>query len=151
MIKSLFLVFNFFFVCKRFERSEVKSRANIERFERLCISACEQSKRVRVMKTGIGDKEKILEEKEGFFGDVMNDDFDGDENRVGKLIVEEINGRKYLRKEICLLIGPEGGFTEEEKEEFQKKGFLATSFNDGILRVETAAIVGIAMLKNTFT
>ncbi len=45
---------------------------------------------------------------------------------------------------IMLIIGPEGGFTEEEIKEAEKHGAIAISLGKRILRTETAGMVGAA-------
>ena len=47
--------------------------------------------------------------------------------------------------EIVLAIGPEGGWTEEESELFQKAGWISASLGTTILRAETAAIAATAI------
>ena len=42
--------------------------------------------------------------------------------------------------EILLAIGPEGGWTEDEVQIFQKAGWISASLGPTILRAETAAI-----------
>lgn len=48
--------------------------------------------------------------------------------------------------DVTLLIGPEGGFSPDEIPSSE-----AISLGETILRVETAAIVGAALLKHAFT
>lgn len=45
-----------------------------------------------------------------------------------------------------LLVGPEGGFDEDEREAIAAAGFCAASFGRHILRTETAAFTGAALL-----
>jgi 16S rRNA (uracil1498-N3)-methyltransferase len=49
---------------------------------------------------------------------------------------------------ICVLIGPEGGFTEREIEWARAKGFLSIGLGPRILRTETATIAVIAILQH---
>jgi 16S rRNA (uracil1498-N3)-methyltransferase len=52
--------------------------------------------------------------------------------------------------DFVLLFGPEGGFTEREKEKYDSMGFERVKLTDRTLRVETAVIValgGIRILK----
>ncbi len=48
--------------------------------------------------------------------------------------------------EILLAIGPEGGWTDDELQFFQKSGWTAVSLGPTILRAETAAIAGAAVV-----
>lgn len=53
-------------------------------------------------------------------------------------------------KNICLLVGPEGGFTREEVKFAMEKGFIPVSLGDLILRAETAAITIISVVQYEF-
>jgi 16S rRNA (uracil1498-N3)-methyltransferase len=46
----------------------------------------------------------------------------------------------------CLVVGPEGGFTPDEAERLRDRGWTGVSFGRHVLRAETAAVVGAAML-----
>lgn len=48
---------------------------------------------------------------------------------------------------ICLLIGPEGGFSDSEYEDAQVAGFDAVSLGPRVLRTETAALTAIAVAQ----
>jgi len=48
---------------------------------------------------------------------------------------------------VCLLIGPEGGFSNAEYEMLEAAGFRAVSFGPRVLRTETAAIAALAILQ----
>ena len=47
---------------------------------------------------------------------------------------------------IALLVGPEGGLAEEERERARAAGFRPARFAGHVLRTETAALVGAAIL-----
>ncbi len=48
---------------------------------------------------------------------------------------------------IALVVGPEGGFTEDEIDEARRSGLLPVSLGSRILRTETAAIVSAAIIQ----
>ena len=50
-------------------------------------------------------------------------------------------------RQVALLVGPEGGFTQAELEGAAKAGFLPVSVGPRILRSETAAIVAVALVQ----
>ncbi len=57
-----------------------------------------------------------------------------------------LQGIERPETSIALLIGPEGGFTEEEVALAREKGALAVGLGPRILRTETAAIVACALI-----
>ena len=48
---------------------------------------------------------------------------------------------------LCLLIGPEGGFSEREYDDAELAGFTAVTLGPRILRTETAAVAALAMAQ----
>jgi 16S rRNA (uracil1498-N3)-methyltransferase len=55
--------------------------------------------------------------------------------RLAQVLPEEVNG-------IRLLVGPEGGFSQEEIDTAREAGIVDASLGSSILRTETAALVG---------
>jgi 16S rRNA (uracil1498-N3)-methyltransferase len=49
-------------------------------------------------------------------------------------------------KSVSILIGPEGGFSEQEIANVTAQGFIRTSLGKRILRAETAAIYALSVL-----
>ena len=49
-----------------------------------------------------------------------------------------------------MLIGPEGGLTDEEQARAQAAGFLGVRLGPRVLRTETAAIAALALLQREF-
>ncbi len=48
---------------------------------------------------------------------------------------------------VCLVVGPEGGFSAEERSRLQKAGFEGVRMGPRILRTETAAVVALATVQ----
>jgi len=48
---------------------------------------------------------------------------------------------------VALAIGPEGGWTEEELQLFERAGWVSVSLGATILRAETAAIAALAITR----
>ncbi len=70
----------------------------------------------------------------------------------GKFILQPEGARalheqKDVRQDIVLLVGPEGGFTNDETLKAQHAGFIPIRLGSRVLRTETAAIAGIAALQ----
>ncbi len=49
---------------------------------------------------------------------------------------------------VCLLVGPEGGFSHEEYEDADVAGFMPVSLGPRILRTETAAAAALAVMQS---
>ena len=49
---------------------------------------------------------------------------------------------------VCLLIGPEGGFSDSEYEDAEVSGFKAVSLGPRILRTETAALAAVSIAES---
>lgn len=53
---------------------------------------------------------------------------------------------QLARQSLTILVGPEGGFTEEERHLMQQAGAVALSLGGRILRTETATLTALALL-----
>lgn len=51
---------------------------------------------------------------------------------------------------VCLLIGPEGGFSDSEYDDADVSGFQAVSLGPRVLRTETAALTAIAVAQSVW-
>jgi 16S rRNA (uracil1498-N3)-methyltransferase len=68
------------------------------------------------------------------------------------LLDEDPNAEPILRtpplgKEVSLLVGPEGGWTEREREWLLKNSWRPVSLGPNILKTETAAIAALAIIQ----
>ena len=119
-----------------FERTIVR-KINKERLEKVIIEAAEQSNRITV--PSIEDPQKLKS--------FLNNDMD--------LIFTDLNTAntkidltKLTIKPTCVIIGPEGDFSEEEREEILKfNGVQPIKINENILRSETAVISSLSIIN----
>ena len=119
-----------------FERTIVR-KVNKERLEKVIIEAAEQSNRITV--PSIEDPQKLKS--------FLNNDMD--------LIFTDLNTAntkidltKLTTKPTCVIIGPEGDFSEEEREEILKfNGVQPIKINENILRSETAVISALSIIN----
>lgn len=122
------------------ERSEKKD-LNIERMQKIAIEASEQSGRMDILEIKNPIKLKdFLETKM----DNVNIIFD--------TIVGENNIKIDTNLNVNLFIGPEGGWTNSEREIFKNNiknnNCISVKLDTNILKAETAGIVGAFWLKN---
>ena len=121
------------------ERSVVRE-INIKRTEKIITEACEQSNRITVPKI---QELQMLDE---FIKNFPDD---------GKIVFCDINSQskdlynKLSKKNpICILIGPEGDFSEEERQFITNyKNVISITLANNILRAETAAIASTTILN----
>jgi len=125
-----------------FDRSVVR-KINHNRLEKIIIEACEQSNRINV---------PVLEKCQNL------KNFLSKNNKKIELIFTDLNTenrkleiKKITDKPICVIIGPEGDFSEKEREEILSfEGVNKIKINENILRSETAAISALSIVNYTF-
>ena len=61
-------------------------------------------------------------------------------------LIDVLRERPGLQS-LALAIGPEGGWTAEELQQFEQTGWIAASLGAMILRAETAAIAALAVAR----
>ena len=121
------------------ERSVVRE-INIKRTEKIITESCEQSNRITVPK--IQELQRLNEFIKNFPDN-------------GKIVFCDINSQskdlynKLSKKNpICILIGPEGDFSEEERQFITNyKNVISITLGKNILRSETAAIASTTILN----
>jgi len=125
-----------------FDRSVVR-KINTQRLEKVIIEATEQSNRINVPKMEKPQNLKnFLSKNKGKMNLIFTDL--NSENK-------KLDLNKLTNKPICIIIGPEGDFSEAEREEILSyEGVNSIKINKNILRSETAAISTISIV-NYFT
>ena len=73
-----------------------------------------------------------------------------DENPAAPPLAAALPPQRNPGDSVALLIGPEGGWTEEEREEFTSAGWQPVSLGPLILRAETAAIAALAVIHSAW-
>lgn len=114
------------------------AQKRVERWRRIAVQASEQSRRTATPE--ISDPTKLHEAPNGL--DSLKIVLSEVEQKVS---LPEILTAYANTSEIALAIGPEGGWTQEELDFFQKNGWVPVSLGPMILRAETAAIAAIAI------
>ncbi len=69
------------------------------------------------------------------------------EERTAPPILEALPAERKPQDRVALLVGPEGGWTDREREAIAAAGWKAVSLGREILRAETAAMAGLAILN----
>ena len=120
-----------------FERTVVRS-INVERLKKIAIEASEQSNRINI---------PLIEQTqnlESFLNLNLVDLIFTDLNSTNK----KIDKSKLTNKPTCIIVGPEGDFSELEREKILAfKGVQTVKINENILRSETAVISAISIVN----
>ena len=118
--------------CDRSERKHI----NEERLSRILVSAMKQSLKANLPVFGglISFKDFI--------------DYDPTENKYIGYCSDTLEKKDFSKtypgnKDVTVLIGPEGDFSDDEIKYALHKGYVPVTFGDSRLRTETAALYGI--------
>ena len=119
-----------------FERTIVR-KINKERFEKIVIEASEQSNRINVpLIEPTQNLDNLLKNSM----DLIFTDLNSSNTKLDK--------SKFTNKPVCIIIGPEGDFSEAEREKILSfRGVQPFKINENILRSETAVISAISIVN----
>ena len=119
-----------------FERTIVR-KINKERFEKIVIEASEQSNRINVpLIEPTQNLDNLLKNPM----DLIFTDLNSTNTKLDK--------SKFTNKPVCIIIGPEGDFSEAEREKILSfRGVQPFKINENILRSETAVISAISIVN----
>ena len=73
-----------------------------------------------------------------------------DENPAAPPLAATLPQQRSSGDSVALLIGPEGGWTEEERQQFTSAGWQPVSLGPLILRAETAAVAALAIVNSAW-
>lgn len=130
----------------------MREKFDAARLRRIAQAATEQSKRAYVMQI----REPLALDAflgayrpKGVFGQIGKPSSTA-RRGCSKTVLETRGEVDYIREETTVVIGPEGGFSEEETSSLLQARLFPMAFSNGILRVETAAIAGLAIVQHSF-
>ena len=120
-----------------FDRTVVR-KINKERLEKVIIEAAEQSNRINVPSIEEPKSlKKFLDDKKM---DLIFTDLNSKSNKLDL--------KKLTNNPSCIIVGPEGDFSETEREEILSyNGVQAIKINENILRSETAVISALSIVN----
>ena len=120
-----------------FDRTVVR-KINKVRLEKIVIEASEQSNRINV--PTIEDAQNLNSFLKKNSMDLIFTDLNSNNDKI--------NRSKLTDKPVCIIIGPEGDFSESEREEILSfNNVQAIKINENILRSETAVISAISIVN----
>ncbi len=121
--------------------NDTRAEKKVARWQEIVVSACEQSGRAVVPEVcGVQSLElflKQLPEAEVYL--LLSP--------VGAMRLKSIVETYLAPRRVCVLIGPEGGLTQEEEEQAMAAGFLPILLGERVLRTETASLAIMSALQ----
>jgi len=126
------------------ERSVVKpGTGNRERWRRICLEACKQSRRLYlpVIHEPASPREVAMQ------GVTMGFDLWIAHPGDRAIPISALTAGRNQTRTVTILIGPEGGFTQEEIDTVMAASATAVTMGRAVLRIETAAVALLAMLR----
>lgn len=126
-----------------YKNIEKKLDAKIQKWQKIAIDACKQSGNPWIPHFDLPQTftlflENVKEEEKVFIGSLSKLSKPFKNLEIGPI------------DQVSILIGPEGGWSEKEAELAEKNGFISFSLGPNTLRLETAAICGLAVARESF-
>lgn len=128
------------------DRTVVMEKGNfskkLDRWQKISDEAVKQCKRGIIPQIGEKlDFSGMLEELRNF--DVVVFPYENEDDFTIKSFLRDL---AEIPKTLAIVIGPEGGFSDEEAEKMKNAGYRPVSLGKTILRTETAGMAALAMV-----
>ncbi len=120
------------------QRTEKRRMSKFERMQLIAIEASEQSGRTHIplIRHPVNLEDALPKMTNAYIGYEYDD---GD-------FLSKYEKTMYKKKDIQIIIGPEGGFSEEEVDKAVKAGVHPFTLGKRILRTETASIAALSIV-----
>ena len=123
------------------ERTIVKG-INVERIKKIIVEASEQSNRISIPEIENLEPLKNFLYKFPKNGYLIFCDINCKQSNLKDILTKKIQGP------VCILIGPEGDFSESERQLIiERRGIISLSLANNILKAETAAIAAVTIVN----
>ncbi|MEM0910652.1 MAG: 16S rRNA (uracil(1498)-N(3))-methyltransferase, partial [Pseudomonadota bacterium] len=120
--------------------SDVRWQKKVEQWQKIVVSACEQSGRNVVPKVA----------PVASFHQSLGINSDLQKVILAPRTTHYLSKLAKPKKGFMLLVGPEGGFSEKEIYNAEQRGFTSCNIGPRVLRTETAAVTGLSVLQTLF-
>jgi len=123
---------------------ERAAHKRVERWRRIALEASQQSRRAFLPE--VSEPEPLR--------DTLNREatckFALDENPAARPLNAALPAARDPQDTVVMLIGPEGGWTDDERVQFAAAGWSPVSLGPLILRAETAALAALAIVHSAW-
>jgi len=133
------------FPAARSERGlEIAARKRIERWRRIALEASQQSRRAFLptveLVAGLEDAVATAADHRCLL----------DEDPGAEPLAASLPAARRTSDRIAIVAGPEGGWTDAERDRFAAAGWTRVSLGPRILRAETAALAALAIVRSAW-
>lgn len=120
-----------------FRLDEKRQAKRLAHWQAVVVSACEQSGRAFVpdVKAPVS------------LGEWMAEADGSSRLMLNPQVEDKLSSFSTARNDVSILVGPEGGFSDEENEQARARGITAVTLGPRVLRTETAGPAAIAVLQ----
>jgi 16S rRNA (uracil1498-N3)-methyltransferase len=128
------------------------SRKRTERWVRIARESSQQSRRLRIpeiLPAARFEKSLALQADHRYFLDVGESDV-GEGACPAPPLLRRMPAERPVGSRVAVLVGPEGGWTDAERQLSAVAGWPAVSLGPQVLRAETAASAALAVLMNAW-
>lgn len=124
-------------------KSELKEFKKLDRWNRIALEACKQSKRSLIPSINSPiDFDDLINELEEM--DLVVVPYENQKGYGIKKLFNNVDKNKF--RKVAIIIGPEGGFEDEEIEMLKKIGAEIVTLGPRILRTETAGFTCLSLI-----
>ncbi len=123
---------------------ERAAHKRVERWRRIAVEASQQSRRAFLPEVSEPESLRDVLAREATSKLAL------DENPVAGRLNDALPATRSQQDSVAMLIGPEGGWTEQERSEFTVAAWTPVSLGPLILRAETAALAALAIVNSAW-
>jgi len=121
---------------------ERAAHKRVERWRRIALEASQQSRRAILPEVSEPEPLRVTLMREATHRFAL------DENPATRPLNAALPAVRDPQDSVALLIGPEGGWTEEERAQFTAASWTPVSLGPLVLRAETAALAALAIVNS---
>jgi 16S rRNA (uracil1498-N3)-methyltransferase len=123
---------------------ERAAHKRVERWRRIALEASQQSRRAFLPEVFEPEPLRDVLAREATHRFAL------DENPDARPLNAALPAVRHTQDVVALLIGPEGGWTDDERSQFTAAGWSPVSLGPLILRAETAALAALAIVNSAW-
>ncbi len=123
---------------------ERAAHKRVERWRRIALEASQQSRRAFLPE--VSEPESLRDA----LSRGANHRFALDENPIAQSLNSALPAARHPEDTVAMLIGPEGGWTDDERAQFTAAAWSPVSLGPLVLRAETAALAALAIVNSAW-